>query len=772
MPNFNVLKKRPLRLVLIVPFALQTFAIAGLIGYLSFRNGQKTVEVLVQRLEAEVNQRVEKELDLHLAAPQNINQINANLIKQGLLDLSDLEAAGRHFWAQAQLFEKTSYIGFALPIGEEAGAGRWVEGEDIVIFQGKAQGEDYTYAVDSQGNQTEVVETLVYDPLTEPWYIDAVKAGRAIWQGITLTAGFEGYISATATHPVYDTNQQLRAVLLVDYLLSDINDFLGQIAISPRGRVFIMERDGLLVGNSSDAPTYVVENEKAQQILAWESEDRAVQLTAQYLQQQFPNLQSIQTVQRFDFRVEGETYFAQVTPWQDELGLDWLVVTTLPESDFLAPVKENARNTVFLSLAGLAAAIAIGMLTSRWVTRPIGQLMFASKQLSSGNLDQTVKVQGIEEVETLGNAFNQMAEQLKQSFQRLESTNQALELANQALEKTNDELELRVEYRTADLQRTLLKLKHTQAQLVQTEKMSSLGQLVAGVAHEINNPVNFIYGNIAPAQEYAKDLLDLLQLYQQALPNPTDEIRDRVEDIDLEFLKKDLLQLLASMDIGATRIREIVQSLRTFSRLDEADIKEADIHEGLESTLMILQNRLKSRPGQEDIQVVKDFGELPRIYCYPGQLNQVFMNLLSNAIDALDEGRIRNIAQGTHEDPPTICIRTLVLGSDRVTIRIIDNGLGIPAKVQAKLFDPFFTTKPIGKGTGLGLSISYQIIEKHGGSLTCKSTVGQGTEFTIQLPIFLTDGQEDGFHKDEDPSRLLATSTSGLSHSQFPKQLS
>lgn len=762
VPNLKWLKKQPLKFVLIVPFALQTFAIAGLIGYISFQNGREAVKVLANQLEEEVNNRVEQDLDRHLGVAQLINQINADLIERGLLDLQDLEAAGHYFWKQSKLFENTSYIGFALPSGEEAGAGRWVEGEDVVIFEGFAQGNDYSYATDDQGNRTKIVETLEYDPLTDEWYEEGVEAGKAIWTDIYVTEGFDGYVSATAARPVYDSNQQLVAVLLVDYLLSDLNDFLRQIDISPRGRVFIMQRDGLLVGSSSDAPTYAVKGEEAQQIVAWESEDKTIRLTSHYLQQQTPNFQAIQTTQRFQFRAQGETYFAQVTPWQDEFGLDWLVVTTLPESDFLASIQASARDTALLSLAGLAAAIAIGMLTSRWVTRPIGQLMIASKQLSSGNLDQTVKVQGIEEVETLGNAFNQMAEQLKQSFQRLESTNQALESANQALEKTNDELELRVEYRTADLQRTLLELKQTQAQLVQTEKMSSLGQLVAGVAHEINNPVNFIYGNIAPAQEYAQDLLDLLQLYQQALPNPTDEIRDRVEDIDLEFLKEDLIQLLASMDIGATRIREIVQSLRSFSRLDEADIKEADIHEGLESTLMILKSRLRTEPGQENIQVVKDYGELPRIYCYPGQLNQVFMNLLTNAIDALDEGRIRNTAQGTQGDPPTICIRTQMLGSDRVTIHIIDNGPGIPADVQAKLFDPFFTTKPIGQGTGLGLSISYQIIEKHGGSLTCSSTVGQGTEFTIQLPYTLIDMQEDVFHPDADLSRTLATSAIGL----------
>jgi PAS domain S-box-containing protein len=300
--------------------------------------------------------------------------------------------------------------------------------------------------------------------------------------------------------------------------------------------------------------------------------------------------------------------------------------------------------------------------------------------------------------------------------------------------------------RATELQRLLEELGRTQAQLVQSEKMSGLGQLVAGVAHEINNPVNFIYGNLTYATDYIASLLGLVTLYQKHYPTPHPEIQDEAEAIDLEFLQTDLPKLLSSMKVGADRIQKIVASLRTFSRMDEAEMKAVDIHEGIESTLMILQNRLKSRSGasgvatganRSPIEVVKHYSELPLVECYAGQLNQVFMNILSNAIDALEEVEL---APGTQ---PTIQIHTRLLegGSEgsgsarRIQIRLIDNGPGIPAAVQQRLFDPFFTTKPVGKGTGLGMSISYQIItDRHGGTLQCISAPGEGAEFVIEIP--------------------------------------
>jgi len=371
--------------------------------------------------------------------------------------------------------------------------------------------------------------------------------------------------------------------------------------------------------------------------------------------------------------------------------------------------------------------ILVGVLLTRIVTQRAGRLVFASNQLAQGELDRRADLEGADELAEIANAFNQMATQIQHNTEALQQSKQQLKA------------------QTEQLETTLQELHQTQAQLVQQEKMSSLGQLVAGVAHEINNPVNFIHGNLTYIQNHTHDLLRLIQLYQHHYQDPVPQIKTELETTDLEFLQTDLLKILNSMHTGTNRIRQIVLSLRNFSRIDEADFKAVDIHDGLESTLLILHHRLKARLGRSEIKIIRDYNKLSSIECYAGQLNQVFMNILANAIDALDEmgsasdAFLEQPALGTngHSTVPTITIRTSVLNAEWVQIAIADNGTGIPKHIQSRIFDPFFTTKPIGKGTGMGMSISYQIItEKHGGYLKCLSTPGQGSEFIIQIPIY------------------------------------
>jgi signal transduction histidine kinase/DNA-binding response OmpR family regulator len=339
--------------------------------------------------------------------------------------------------------------------------------------------------------------------------------------------------------------------------------------------------------------------------------------------------------------------------------------------------------------------------------------------------------------------------------------------------------EARFREKAEQLELTLEELKRTQTQLIQNEKMSSLGQMVAGVAHEINNPVSFIYGNLTPARDYFQDVLRLIEVYQQTYPDSTPEIQQVVEEIDLNFLVNDWQKLMDSMQMGAERIKEIVRSLLLFSRQNESELKPVDIHESIDSTLLILQHRLRAKGDRPGIKVIKDYAQLPLVTCYASQLNQVFMNLLSNAIDAIasrfandaleQESGVRSQASAARQSArrtseprtesgvrsqeldvlPMITIRTevsnqnnslnsdnCILNSSTVVIHIADNGIGMTEEVRQKIFDPFFTTKPVGNGTGLGLSISYQIVvENHNGNISCVSTPGQGAEFIVEIPV-------------------------------------
>jgi len=369
-------------------------------------------------------------------------------------------------------------------------------------------------------------------------------------------------------------------------------------------------------------------------------------------------------------------------------------------------------------LLSVAIAIILGYYTSRQIANPIETLNQVAQQVTKqSNFQIMAPVASKDEIGSLATSINQLVKWVGEYTQELE-------LARHTLEQ-------RVQERTTELQQTLYELKHTQSQLIQSEKMSSLGQLVAGVAHEINNPVNFIYGNIQYANTYAQELLNLIELYQQEYPQPSPIIQDTIEEIDLNFLADDFPKVLSSMKMGTERIRQIILSLRNFSRLDESEVKAVDIHEGIENTLLILNNRLK-----RDIEVVKNYGNLPLVECYPAQLNQVFMNIIANAIDALEE--VKNSRFAAKDNfLAQIVIQTKKVNEFDIQVSIKDNGAGIPPEIKDKLFDPFFTTKPMGKGTGLGLSICYQILQKHQGKIDVISSVKGGTEFLITLPYKL-----------------------------------
>ena len=410
-------------------------------------------------------------------------------------------------------------------------------------------------------------------------------------------------------------------------------------------------------------------------------------------------------------------------------GQDVALLAEMSQAEAFAPARRLAF-VIILAGLGLSALLTVGIvLMGRRIVKPILAIAQTARSLGekvkNGQFAdlQTAPILTDNEIGILARTFNQMAEQLQKSYAQLQEYNLTLE--EKVIVRTQE-----LKDKNEDLQVTLDKLQKTQMQLIQNEKMASLGQMVAGIAHEINNPINFIVGNLKHLDEYATNLLELIQLYEEEYPMETPAIVAEKDEIDIGFLQDDLPKVLASMTMGTRRIREIVVSLRNFSRLDEADRKKANLHDGLESTLLILQNRLQSNPNRPAIKIVKEYGDVTEIECYPGQLNQVFLNLIGNAIDALEPGAIAK-----EIEIPTIYICTQLKEKNAI-VSIADNGPGMSAETARKIFDPFFTTKAIGKGTGLGLSISHSIVvERHGGELTCISSLGQGAKFIISIPI-------------------------------------
>lgn len=344
----------------------------------------------------------------------------------------------------------------------------------------------------------------------------------------------------------------------------------------------------------------------------------------------------------------------------------------------MATAQNSIVATSIISLICGVLALAAGLLISKNISNPIKQLQQAVLNLAEGKLDTRVTIHSQDEIGELATSFNKMANDLQKSRSELLDANE--QLHNEITERQQAEIEL---------QQTLQNLQKTQAQLIQTEKISSLGQLVAGIAHEINNPVNFIQGNLMHIEEYAENLIDFVKLYQKHYPNPVVEIQAKAEKIELEFLQRDLSKIITSMNMGTSRITEIVRSLRNFSRMDEAEYKAVDIHEGIDSTLLILHHRLQAKGNLPEIEVMREYGNLPLIECYAGQLNQVFMNLLANAIDAVEEANIKRRNQQIKDNPSRITIRTSLIDSQWVQIAIADNGIGIPETARHNLFNPF-----------------------------------------------------------------------------------
>jgi two-component system, NtrC family, sensor kinase len=569
--------------------------------------------------------------------------------------------------------------------------------------------ESWFYYADAKHNPgRKTLWTLPYeDPATQEWLV-------------------------TSATPIYNAENRLLMLIQQDVSLSQI--FNRTINTRLDGTYnLILRQDGKLVAHPNlmaqiqstggDFDINKLGDQPLQRIL------KLVQTTS---------LDPVTRTAVIDSKVDGE--FLAVTRLQ---ATDWYFITVYPKSLLDQPARENAW--FILMLGGIALVIEIATLAhvlSRKIAQPLRHLLNATEQLTQGRFDVALAVDRQDELGQLAGSFNTMSQQLQESFTTLEDKiterTAELETAKAETEQINQELEQRVLDRTAEVQAALEELERSQLQLVQSEKMSALGQLVAGVAHEINNPVGFIQGNLVHAKQYLAELLEHLERYQSG--ETPEAIANHAKAIDLDYLLTDLPSLLSSMSEGAERIREISLSLRVFSRADTIHPVEYEVSQNLDSTLLILKHRLKSEGDRPTIVVERNYAALPALIGYPGQLNQVFMNLLANAIDALDECFNQLGTDHFKETPPTIRIQTRQL-DDQVEIQIQDNGMGISDQAKQRIFDYLFTTKAVGKGTGIGLAIARQIIvEKHGGRLWVDSHVGQGATFVIVLPMRLVVG--------------------------------
>ncbi|WP_404783406.1 ATP-binding protein [Altericista sp. CCNU0014] len=881
-------------------------AATSLVGYLSYRNDRDAIHDLADQLIDQVSDRVDQHLDTYLALPHQINQLNLDSIQRGLLNPKDLDAAGHYFFKQSQVFKHFSYIGYALPDNTSVGAGRWLKGHDVVItYHPGGSVKDYTYRPDRQGNRTKLVYTTNYNTSNDEWFKDVVKAGKPSWASISLAAAFEEYLYAPAVAPIYDAKGKLRGVLEVDLLLRDISTFLEGIEISSRGKVFIVERDGMLVATSDGSPTYrKISKHKSERISALNSSSPAIQSVSKQLLAKFGSFQNIQIKQHLDVKFDpnllSENQFINVVPWRDRYGIDWLIITTVPESDFLGEIEANSRSTILLCLCALGLATLLGSITARWLSRPILEINAAAKAIAAGDLDQTIDIDRKDELGELSRSFNSMAHQLKTTFNTLEKTNQELDrrVQDRTASLTQTEAELRglfsamtdlvivldaqgrylkvptqnsplliaaaetligktvddmlpadlaqkahqwirqvlesqqalsVEYslfiddreaifaanlspisaesvimairditdlrlalrariaaeeasrqKNAELTSTLEQLEVAQEELIQSEKMAALGQLIAGIAHEINTPLGVIQASIGNISGSLKQSLKELPLLLQnlspehldaffSLLNRAQQSKELLSSREERQLKRafkqslvaqglahadSLADILSKMGISVSlepilpllQFPDSIQILNAAYQLYAIENNSQNIQLAVERASRIvyaLKNYihhgisgaktnasvtegidvvliLYQNQLKRGVQVTKTYETVPQLLCHPEELIQVWSNLIGNAIQAMNYDGKLNIA---------------VSQQDRhVVVRITDSGPGIPPEIQDKIFQPFFTTKPMGEGSGLGLDIVYKIVKKHHGKIEAIGQPGQ-TTFSVWLPL-------------------------------------
>ena len=609
--NSHVFGKVPLRLILVVPFVFQIFAVVGLVGWLSLRNGQKAVNDLAARLSREVSSRIEEHVQTLADFPHLFLQINATAIRTENLDIEDFPRVERYFWQQVQL---TNLVP-ALYYGDATGKFILLKKEnpDLVYIRDESTAlRRKIYHLDQQGNRTELIKTDDYDPRTRPWYKAAVQAGKPTWSSIYLFTAAPD-LGITPVVPIYNRNRTLRGVLAIDFTLAQISDFLRSLKISRSGQAFIIERSGEIVASSANELPFVTTKEGRERRNATQSKNLLIQSAAQYLQKKFGVFDRINSNQQLIFELHGKRQFVQVTPLQDGRGLDWLMVVVIPEADFMDRINANTQSTIVLCLGALILATVLGILTARSITQPILHLSevswaiakrAATSDFANGELDPKVEMKGVHELEVLAESFNHMAQQLRESFT--------------ALEEAKQELEQRVEQRTAQLNEanqeiTLLneRLKAENFRMrAELEVTRQLQQMILPKQEELSQITQLeIAGFMEPAEEVGGDYYDVLQ--DKGL------IKIGIGDVTGHGLESGVLMIMVQTAVRSLLMNhetDPVKFLNVLNRVIYDNVQRMNSDKNLSLSLLDYQEGVLCLSGQhEEMIVVRSGGQVERI---------------------------------------------------------------------------------------------------------------------------------------------------------------